>query len=455
MAAPHVGPAQSNTNNARSIVQCKKCKKRCYEDIEDSILSSEPLSTVHIFKDGRRCVRCQHSVDVHERMIDPDTIKQLFTDAKTKGDIKDIVKRIRYLGHCADSQQRRLFINMLKDSVGYGRDTSYVWMAIVWKNNFLTAEQKLQFIQTLDAEFDVQWNLTNEQGLNIIHMLCHNDNICDKDSSILLLKFFMSDCKSIDPLVFKSLCTVNRCTPLHYAVLYCKEHSVKLLVHCYNRTDLLVKDRQGQTVFDLAKLPKQRKFKLDVFLKGYMEQLPDDDDDNEDEKTSQLYHESQKLEMCLMHALNSLVQDKQFTSIDLDEICKELAPNKLINPHKSLLFTGNYDANVLIMALQRKDIDVQWYDARKANEFDLDNSTMLAPNANVQFVGFILNNPYKKMLILRRHWLTIKKIDNFWWNLDSRLPEPKRFDNANICTKFIRDALKTNNAELLICRTKK
>eukprot|EP01084_Bolivina_argentea_P020788 38621_1 len=65
----------------------------------------------------------------------------------------------------------------------------------------------------------------------------------------------------------------------------------------------------------------------------------------------ELYHEKQKWEMCLMHALNGLLQKRIFTVKKMNNICKELAPNKLINPHKSMLKTGNYDANVLVMAL--------------------------------------------------------------------------------------------------------
>eukprot|EP01084_Bolivina_argentea_P095234 171226_1 len=64
-----------------------------------------------------------------------------------------------------------------------------------------------------------------------------------------------------------------------------------------------------------------------------------------------LYHEKQKWELCLLHALNSLLQREEFTHKSLDNICKMLAPNKIINPHKALLGTGNYDANVLMMAL--------------------------------------------------------------------------------------------------------
>eukprot|EP01084_Bolivina_argentea_P078452 142353_1 len=119
--------------------------------------------------------------------------------------------------------------------------------------------------------------------------------------------------------------------------------------------------------------------------------------DNEFNYSDEPYHERQKWEMCLMHSLNCLLQEQKFTMQSMNEICKQLAPDKLINPHKSVLNTGNYDANVLMMALNKMSIDVQWFDARKANELDLNDEIFLKflqPD-NQRLVGFILNNPLK------------------------------------------------------------
>eukprot|EP01084_Bolivina_argentea_P301864 520904_1 len=134
-----------------------------------------------------------------------------------------------------------------------------------------------------------------------------------------------------------------------------------------------------------------------------------------------------------------------------------LAPNKMINPHKSILNTGNYDANVLMMALSNINIDVQWYDARKANELDLDDPLFLEPDECMEFVGFILNNPQKAIfgILSRRHWLAIKQINGDFYNLDSKLATPKKFENTKQLTSFLKDTLTTNNAELMICRQKK
>ena len=42
-----------------------------------------------------------------------------------------------------------------------------------------------------------------------------------------------------------------------------------------------------------------------------------------------------------------------------------LAPDSYINPHRSMLGLGNYDVNVIILALQQKGFDTMWFDKRR------------------------------------------------------------------------------------------
>jgi hypothetical protein len=51
----------------------------------------------------------------------------------------------------------------------------------------------------------------------------------------------------------------------------------------------------------------------------------------------------------------------------MEEICNELS-NNFINPHK-YIFGGDYDANVLMVALQRHNRICDWIDKRV--EFNL------------------------------------------------------------------------------------
>merc|ERR1719295_574824 len=167
------------------------------------------------------------------------------------------------------------------------------------------------------------------------------------------------------------------------------------------------------------------------------------------------YHEKQSWEMCLMHALNALFQCKKFTNDDMDNICNLLAPDKMINPHKSILQTGNYDANVLMMALKLEDVDVQWFDSRKAETHLKLNDEFLCPKDKYsEFLGFIVNNPHKRMIVFnRRHWLTIKRIDGVWYDLDSKNFAPKRYEEKQLLDWLVAACL--NDAQIMICRTLK
>lgn len=82
---------------------------------------------------------------------------------------------------------------------------------------------------------------------------------------------------------------------------------------------------------------------------------------------NEIYHERQSKQLCALHALNNLFQDKEaFTKKELDEICSELAPDsRLFNPHRSALGLGCYDINVIISALAKKGYEVIWFDKRK------------------------------------------------------------------------------------------
>lgn len=84
------------------------------------------------------------------------------------------------------------------------------------------------------------------------------------------------------------------------------------------------------------------------------------------QQANHIYHERQIKELCALHALNNLFQERNsFTKAELDLICHTLSPNVWINPHKSLLGLGNYDINVIMKALQAKNCEAIWFDKRK------------------------------------------------------------------------------------------
>ncbi|GCB83781.1 hypothetical protein scyTo_0024460 [Scyliorhinus torazame] len=116
-----------------------------------------------------------------------------------------------------------------------------------------------------------------------------------------------------------------------------------------------------------------------------------------------LYHERQHLELCALHALNNLLQQLLFTQQQLDGLSGQLAPDSLVNPHRSLFGTGNYDVNVLMAALLTQGLAAIWWDKRKSL------SSLVLSRVH----GFILNIPSNMTLgfvslpIQRKHWVAV------------------------------------------------
>jgi hypothetical protein len=97
-----------------------------------------------------------------------------------------------------------------------------------------------------------------------------------------------------------------------------------------------------------------------------------------------------------------------------------------VNPHRSPLGLGNFDANVLFNALRRRGMECSYHDHRKpvAGAVDPTSATL---------VGFIVNRPSTTWLptwLQGRHWFSIRRLPHRgvptspWYNLDSGLPEP-------------------------------
>uniref|UniRef100_A0A336K828 Josephin-2 n=1 Tax=Culicoides sonorensis TaxID=179676 RepID=A0A336K828_CULSO len=166
-----------------------------------------------------------------------------------------------------------------------------------------------------------------------------------------------------------------------------------------------------------------------------------------------VYHERQSKELCAMHALNNLFQEKVFTKDYLDNICLNLAPDtNWLNPHRSMLGLGNYDINVIMAALDsKKDCEAIWFDKRKDPDCIVTD----------KIIGFILNIPNKYdlgfivvPLLGRKHWISIKKIGSDFWNLDSKLKVPQSIGTEQNAIEYLRKELQEKDKELFIVVTK-
>jgi len=187
---------------------------------------------------------------------------------------------------------------------------------------------------------------------------------------------------------------------------------------------------------------------------------------NEVTRKSQVYHERQVRQMCALHVLNNLFQDPAaFSKAGLDAICQELSPTSWLNPHKSALGLGNYDVNVVMMALQKNGFKTVWFDKRRQVE-DIDLSVVL---------GFILNVPSDVKLLgfvptpfQSKHWVAIRSLPvtsssnpvtssetngedvSCYYNLDSKLNEPVKIGKANDLRQFLKSEMSSQDRELLI-----
>ncbi|GAV05762.1 hypothetical protein RvY_15842 [Ramazzottius varieornatus] len=198
-----------------------------------------------------------------------------------------------------------------------------------------------------------------------------------------------------------------------------------------------------------------------------------------DTRSSQqkIYHEVQHRQFCALHALNNLYGESFFTKKSLDEICERLDPQKgWGNPHRSFFGWGNYDVNVIMVAVQEKNCEAIWFDKRS----DLSNLDLS------EVVGFILNIPndyalgsFLKLPLGRRHWISIRPIvtsgspvpsqssqsaqsapskamDAFreskrmFYNLDSKSKGPVLIGNDSAVISFLREALNSKGGEMLV-----
>ncbi|KAG8388868.1 hypothetical protein BUALT_Bualt02G0169800 [Buddleja alternifolia] len=170
-----------------------------------------------------------------------------------------------------------------------------------------------------------------------------------------------------------------------------------------------------------------------------------------------IYHERQRLQFCLLHSLNNLFQEKDaFTRANLNDIAGKLDledPNKstwtplsvIFRPHHNT-FTGNYDINVLIAAVEERGKRVIWHDRRcGASLIDLDGLVD-------KLFGIVVNVPVRRYggLWKGRHWIALRRVEGVWYNLDSDLSAPYPFRNTEEVTIFLDSVISSAGEVLLV-----
>ncbi|KAJ1976205.1 Josephin-1, partial [Dimargaris cristalligena] len=78
-----------------------------------------------------------------------------------------------------------------------------------------------------------------------------------------------------------------------------------------------------------------------------------------------IYHEQQSNWLC------AKLQEAAFSRNDLEQFASDLGQvsnnihRRWWNPHRLLFKLGDYDINVLTLALESRGFDLQWFDARE------------------------------------------------------------------------------------------
>ncbi len=158
----------------------------------------------------------------------------------------------------------------------------------------------------------------------------------------------------------------------------------------------------------------------------------------------QPYHERQSRMRCGVHCVNNILQRHAFTPRDFELLEERLGVASRWSL-TSLLALGNFDANVLMVALQEQGLQVGWWDAREC--FTAQSTSTVLRSC----VALIVNRRSSSWIPFSgRHWLCIRKVAGVWYNLDSTLRHPVPFASAEAMATFVQTALRDSDGECLL-----
>jgi len=135
-----------------------------------------------------------------------------------------------------------------------------------------------------------------------------------------------------------------------------------------------------------------------------------------------LYHEKQIGALCAVHALNNLVQRRQFDEVELASLAHELDAAEAAALEGSRLSgeegSGNvradgfFSVQVIVTALQRAGLSCA-------------PARLQVPEREQ---GFILNR--------REHWFALRRLGSDWFDLNSMFPHPKHMSPTHLALFF-------------------
>lgn len=144
---------------------------------------------------------------------------------------------------------------------------------------------------------------------------------------------------------------------------------------------------------------------------------------------SSVYHEKQSRWRCGLHAVNALLRRKAFTPTSLDEIADSLVfedRQSWFNPHRSALGLGDYDANVLLIALERQGLSSKWVSNKDEIREFLRKDTLSGFLVNVK-VNQWIHKVLRLVIEAGRHWVAVVRYPHGYFLVDSKAQAPSKF----------------------------
>ena len=141
------------------------------------------------------------------------------------------------------------------------------------------------------------------------------------------------------------------------------------------------------------------------------------------------------------HFLDLTIPGPIVSKAQLDAIAATLAPDAgwWNNPHKSMFGVGNYDVNVLMVALQEHGYETRYLDTREPSHWIHD---LEQPEA----IGLICNVAGN----WTRHWIAIKFQGSKYYNVDSKLSSPFEFASSAALVDYLTALLTTDPKTTLL-----
>ena len=151
-----------------------------------------------------------------------------------------------------------------------------------------------------------------------------------------------------------------------------------------------------------------------------------------------VYHERQSRKRCGLHAVNALLQRRAYTASEFDALADSLMlerRNSWFHPHRSMFGLGDYDANVLLCALQKYGLDATWLTAK---------DDYLEIMCEDSLRGFLINVPsssvvtkFLKVFEPSRHWFAVSKYGTTFYVVDSSMQQPMMLKSKDEVAGFL------------------